>query len=254
VRHLALPLYALACAAFLFETTDWDLRTCGPFWNPESGGWVGEDAFWANGLLHDGGKWAIVAWASSALILFLASLRSRRLARWKWPALYLLLCTGLGTGAVGILKATTGRHCPREMSAFGGTVPYTTLFDGLPPNTPRGNCFPSGHASGPLSLLGLYFVARARRVRRPVLWLLPGLVLGSLYALGQHARGAHFLSHDLWAAAVCWLVALGLASAFGEDRLASREPGGSPAWAPASSPDSDTVGETGLGWARPPAD
>jgi membrane-associated PAP2 superfamily phosphatase len=105
-----------------------------------------------------------------------------------------------------------------------------------------------------LSLLGLYFVARARRVRRPVLWLLPGLVLGSLYALGQHARGAHFLSHDLWAAAVCWLVALGLASAFGEDRLASREPGGSPAWAPASSPDSDTVGETGLGWARPPAD
>jgi membrane-associated PAP2 superfamily phosphatase len=245
VRHLALPLYALACAAFLFETTDWDLRTCGPFWNPVSGRWVGEDAFWANGLLHDGGKWAVVAWASSALILFLASLRSRRLERWKWPALYLLLCTVLGTGAVGILKATTGRHCPRELTAFGGTVPYTTLFDGLPPNTPPGHCFPSGHASGALSLLGLYFVARARRVRRPVVWLLPGLVLGSLYALGQHARGAHFLSHDLWAAAVCWIVALGLAWAFGERRLASFEREPAPAWNLASNLDATTTPAAG---------
>jgi membrane-associated PAP2 superfamily phosphatase len=96
-----------------------------------------------------------------------------------------------------------------------------------------------------LSLLGLYFVARARRVRRPVVWLLPGLVLGGLYALGQHARGAHFLSHDLWAAAVCWIVALGLAWAFGERRLASFEREPAPAWNLASNLDATTTPAAG---------
>jgi membrane-associated PAP2 superfamily phosphatase len=35
-------------------------------------------------------------------------------------------------------------------------------------------------------------------------------VIGIIFAIGQEARGAHFLSHDLTSALVVWVVLLGL--------------------------------------------
>ena len=43
-----------------------------------------------------------------------------------------------------------------------------------------------------------------------MLFLLPGMVIGFTFALGQQARGAHFISHDLWTLSLCWFGALGL--------------------------------------------
>ena len=111
------------------------------------------------------------------------------------------------------------------MSIYGGAVPYTRLFEGTPAGYPRGRCFPAGHASGAFSLVGLYFVARARRSRRAAWWLAPAVLLGAAFALAQQARGAHFLSHNLWAAAVCWYAALALSAAFGR-RLAGTDASG----------------------------
>jgi membrane-associated PAP2 superfamily phosphatase len=37
-----------------------------------------------------------------------------------------------------------------------------------------------------------------------------GLAAGLIFGLAQQLRGAHFLSHDLWALAISWLVALAL--------------------------------------------
>ena len=31
-----------------------------------------------------------------------------------------------------------------------------------------------------------------------------------LFGFSQQLRGAHFLSHDVWSAAICWLTALGV--------------------------------------------
>ena len=67
------------------------------------------------------------------------------------------------------------------------------------------------------SLLALYF-ATFLYFRRPALMLLPGLVVGWVFALGQQARGAHFLSHDLWSLTVCWFGALGMFLAFRPER------------------------------------
>lgn len=33
------------------------------------------------------------------------------------------------------------------------------------------------------------------------------LTLGLVFGIGQQLRGAHFLSHDLWTAWLCWLCA-----------------------------------------------
>jgi membrane-associated PAP2 superfamily phosphatase len=40
--------------------------------------------------------------------------------------------------------------------------------------------------------------------------LAAGLAVGVLFAFGQEARGAHFLSHDLTSAILVWYVQLGL--------------------------------------------
>ena len=36
------------------------------------------------------------------------------------------------------------------------------------------------------------------------------IALGAAFSIGQEARGAHFLSHDLTSAAIVWFVQLGL--------------------------------------------
>ena len=55
----------------------------------------------------------------------------------------------------------------------------------------------------------IYFAAW-RYVRRPAWFLLPGLRVGEAFGLAQQVRGAHFVSHDLWTAALAWFLALGL--------------------------------------------
>jgi membrane-associated PAP2 superfamily phosphatase len=212
---VGLPLLVLVGGALLFELTDLDLAASRLFYDASGQRWMGKDAWWANELLHTGGKWLIVVLASGALFAFALSFRYRGIAKWRSAALYLALCIGLGTGLVAAAKEVTDRHCPRAMDVFGGSVPYTRLFEGTPAGHPRGRCFPAGHASGAFSLVGLYFVARARRSPRAGWWLAPAALFGAAFAFTQQARGAHFLSHNLWAAGICWYAALALSIGFG---------------------------------------
>jgi membrane-associated PAP2 superfamily phosphatase len=55
-----------------------------------------------------------------------------------------------------------------------------------------------------------YFVFRDLS-RHAARWALAGaIVVGIAFSIGQEARGAHFLSHDLTSAAIVWFVQLGL--------------------------------------------
>jgi membrane-associated PAP2 superfamily phosphatase len=40
------------------------------------------------------------------------------------------------------------------------------------------------------------------------------MIAGLAFGLAQQWRGAHFMSHTLWSAAVCWGVALAVKSAW----------------------------------------
>ena len=53
--------------------------------------------------------------------------------------------------------------------------------------------------------------------RYPAIYLLPGFLVGFTFAFGQEARGAHFISHDLWTLSLCWFGALGLFVLFQPD-------------------------------------
>ena len=74
-----------------------------------------------------------------------------------------------------------------------------------------GHCFPSGHASGRLLPVRLLFRRPALGNRRfACAGLGRALATGMAFGMVRVAQGAHFLSHNLWSALVCWLVILAL--------------------------------------------
>jgi membrane-associated PAP2 superfamily phosphatase len=69
-----------------------------------------------------------------------------------------------------------------------------------------GGCFPAGHASAAFAYVGGYFVLRRASVRAAALWLSVALVAGLVLGVSQQMRGAHYMSHTLWTAWICWVV------------------------------------------------
>lgn len=210
--HGLLPFGIFAVTAWIFAVTDWDFRLSDPFFDPLLRVWPYKRSWWAGGLIHTGGKYLVLLIGISALLVYAGSFVRRTWRRLRNPALFLCLCIGLSTGLVALGKQFSNRHCPWDYDRYGGTVPYGGLFAEPPAECGPGRCFPAGHAAGGFALVGLYFVSR--RKARALAGLGAGLLLGSLFGFGQVARGAHFASHNLWTAAICWAVSLGLYGLF----------------------------------------
>ena len=135
------------------------------------------------------------------------------LRRWRQPAGFLVLSIALGTGAVALLKETSNVDCPQSLAEFGGQQPYVRLFAEqatLP--CPARDASPGGHSSSGFALFGVYCLCLKRSRRQALAALALALTVGGLFAFGQQARGAHFLSHDIWSAAIVWFACLGVFS------------------------------------------
>lgn len=208
--HLVVPVAVFLLAAVLCELTDVDLLLADRFFDFFKGEWPARESWWAQWLIHKRGRDLIAVIAGGSLFVWIASFLWTRFRAIRWQVLYLFLSICLATGAVTAGKKLTGRHCPWDMERYGGQVPYTRLFEATPAACAPGNCFPAGHASGGFSLFAGYFAWRDRRPRVARRWLFSGLLLGSIYGYGQMARGAHFFSHNIWTAIICWLIPLGL--------------------------------------------
>lgn len=173
-------------------------------WIATPQGFPWRDSLLASGLLHDGGR--LLGWAVLSLLVWDAA---RPLAEGpsraeRARAIRVVLA---GLLLVPLLKRFSATSCPWDLAEFGGTVPYvphwiTGLTDGGP-----GHCFPSGHAVAAFAFLGVYFLWRPHRPRvaRAVLVLVLGA--GLAFGWAQWARGAHFVSHILWSAWLCWVIA-----------------------------------------------
>ncbi|HYG08284.1 MAG TPA: phosphatase PAP2 family protein [Stenotrophomonas sp.] len=172
----------------------------------EGGHWALRDAWFTSHLIHRTGRWLTfvgVAW------VLIATIRA-----WRAPAnphrrawLALLLSLGLSTGLVSLFKHLTHMDCPWDLTRYGGGRMFFGLLESRH-GIPSSGCFPAGHAGSGYAWVALYFFALAvdPRWRWPALAL--GLGTGLVFGFSQQLRGAHFLSHDLWALALCWVVPL----------------------------------------------
>ncbi len=165
--------------------------------------------FWAERVLHDGGQRVMIGMALLAAGTWVASLRVARLRAWRRLLAYILMVVLLSVGTTNLCKEISNMDCPWDLVEFGGRRIQFGLLQDKPDDTPRGRCFPGGHSSGGFALFALFFVGRQLGCRRAWLSLTPACVIGVVFALDQWARGAHFPSHDLTTAYLCWMIALG---------------------------------------------
>ncbi len=208
-RHFWWPLLAAITILFLLEQTTIDLWLADRWYALEGGQWAWRNHWISYELIHHHGKQLIIAIGLAALSLAILSFFRQRLRAWRAPMFYLFTTMAVVPALIASFKHISPVDCPWDLSRYGGDLPYVRTFDHHLAVTSMGHCFPAGHASGGFILLAMYFAALPF-VRRPARFLLPGLVIGWTFALGQQSRGAHFLSHDLWTLALCWFGALGM--------------------------------------------
>lgn len=130
-----------------------------------------------------------------------------RTLRLRWWLLTLLCAL-----AIALLKRHSLVSCPWSLAEFGGSahrLAHGTLAawwgagDGGP-----GRCFPAGHVSNAFAFVGGTLALRPVSARAARAWLLAVCALGALLGLTQLLRGAHFLSHSLWTAWICWTLSI----------------------------------------------
>lgn len=196
---------AVALAALLgllaWEYSGLDLTLTRWIGSPTGFAW--RDDFVASRLLHDGGR--MLAWTLLALLVFDA-IRSGRTAPSRGERLYAVGTVLVGLVLVPMAKRFSATSCPWDLAEFGGRAAYVAhwlpgLADGGP-----GHCFPSGHAVAAFAFFGVYFCWRTRRPALARFALVGVLALGAAFGWAQWVRGAHFISHTLWSAWLCWVI------------------------------------------------
>lgn len=199
-RDLAWTLAALL-ALLLWEVAGLDLATV-RLWG-DAHGFAWREAWLTSKALHEGGR--LLAWALFGLML---------LDLWRlWldgpsraERLRAVLATVAALLLVPTLKRASSTSCPWDLAEFGGLARYVPhwqlgVFDGGP-----GHCFPSGHAAAGFAFFSLYLLWREHRPGLARALLVGVLLMGALFGWAQLARGAHYPSHSLWSAWLCWVV------------------------------------------------
>lgn len=173
-----------------------------------SSGFEWRDHWLTAKVMHQGARW--VGWAFFGFLLasvwrpglLVAVVPRRERICWIGTTLF---CVAL----IPLLKRASATSCPWSLAQFGGEVvryvPHWVL--GIQDGGP-GGCFPSGHASTAFALLPGWFAIRDYAPRAARMFLILVLVCGSVLAWVQMMRGAHYLSHSLWTAFICWTVSV----------------------------------------------
>lgn len=210
-RHLRAPLIVFVLLAGVLASTTFDLSIAhAAFFDESQGRWIGATSWWTNDLAHRDGTWLVRIVALCSLTLWMATWLHPHLMALRRAALYFFLAIVLSVGVVGLLKTLTNVDCPRDLSEFGGPFPFIHLFQDRPDTLRHARCFPAAHASSGYALMALYFALRERSRNAARAGLAAGLLLGLVFGIAQQARGAHFVSHDLWSAMLVWTISLSL--------------------------------------------
>lgn len=114
--------------------------------------------------------------------------------------------------SISLLKHFSLTSCPWDLQLFGGMADYVSHWAWGVADRGGGKCFPSGHASSAFGFLAAslpFLLSNASLLQRHGRRLLALTVLiGLVFGLTQTVRGAHYPSHTLWTAWICWTVGL----------------------------------------------
>ena len=197
---------ALACVLLLaWDASGLDLTLARAFGDAQ--GFALRNNAFLQLVLHDGMKH--LAWLLALLLCLglgwpvgpLETLPFARRLQWVLSALLAWAC-------VALLKTGSHTSCPWDLQQFGGVARYLSHWQGWQQGDGGGGrCFPAGHATTGFAFVGGYFALRERWPAQARIWLGAAMGIGLVLGLSQQLRGAHFMSHTLWTAWICWTVA-----------------------------------------------
>lgn len=182
-----------------------DLDVARRFGSAAGFGW--RDAWLTRRLIHDGST--LVACAALAMLVvslarapaFMGAMPRSIRVRWIATTLASLL-------VVVALRQQSGVSCPWSLKEFGGVASAWTAWSWLGGNDGGpGQCFPSAHAAIGFAFLCGWHALRPYAPRAANAWLIASLAFGLALSATQVVRGAHFVSHCLWSAWLCWATA-----------------------------------------------
>jgi len=178
-------------------------------------------------VMHEGAKWLswLLIFVLFAAIRWPRSFLRRLALRERVQLAFTVLASVL---AVSLIKTSSHTSCPWDLEVFGGVARYVSHWSWGVRDGGPGDCFPAGHASAAFAYAGGWFALRRRAPAVARIWLAGALAAGLLLGLGQQLRGAHYMSHTLWTAWICWTTAfaidavLRMISTYRADRFAGR--------------------------------
>jgi len=204
--HLALVPLAWILLAWFFADSGLDRAVTDLFYDAHLARFPAHDSYWLELLGHRIAKISIWVVALGMLAAAFAAKLGGRNAHEQRAFLLALLAMALGPLIVLTLKHATGHHCPWDLIAYGGFAEFSREW--FVASADAGRCFQSGHASAGFALISLYFLGRVvDRPRLAYIGLLAALLVGAAFSAVRVVQGAHFVSHNLWAAAIDWFAA-----------------------------------------------
>ncbi len=205
--YILFPFFILL-SGVVAEYSGLDLALVSPFYSFPLHTWPLKAHWLTSQLLHKDGRLLVDLMALLIFIVFVLSFFVERFKSYRKGAGYLLVASLLGPALVAIGKDATHIYSPWDLQLFNGTQPYIRLFDHVPEGARVGHAFPAGHSSSGFALFSLFFLAKEYKPHLQIHALLVTLLIGFSFGLAQQMRGAHFLSHDLFSLAICWISAL----------------------------------------------
>jgi uncharacterized membrane-anchored protein/membrane-associated PAP2 superfamily phosphatase len=157
-------------------------------------------------VLHQGVlpfSWLLVLWIT--LGVWWPTLGQQRMpapARVLWA-----MSSWIALLVIDLMKLASRTSCPWDLAEFGGNAVHVSHWAWGVLDGGAGHCFPAGHATAGFVFLTGFFAWRQHDPALARRWLLGALLAGGVLGLSQQLRGAHFASHTLWTAWICWTIA-----------------------------------------------
>ncbi len=214
IRHVFYASVSLIICVLWFELTPTDMWLQKLLYHESTRSWLWDRTERISQfLLYDGIKVLIVIFGLGMIAGLFVMRKSTFVRQYRKGIVIVSLSLILVPLTVAGLKATTNVACPRDLTEFGGNIPYIKLFDRYPPGEipqQRQRCYPAGHASGGFALMSLFFLFHTARNRKRA--LLFGITTGWLMGTYKMLIGDHFLSHTIVSMLLAWLIICAIAA------------------------------------------
>jgi membrane-associated PAP2 superfamily phosphatase len=199
-------LLSAVCMLLVFELTPLDVWLADGYF--VGGNFVGKGNWWLDVFSHKWVKWTMIL---LALLVWLRGAGRPLSPRWRQdqPS---LACSRLrhavGSGHCRRVEAFQRlRIVPGMCCATAARLHTSNCWSGRQ-SPSRGAVFRLDMPPAGFALFGFVLLWRGRNRRRANLAWWFAFTAGFVLGWGQQMRGAHFLSHTLWSAWVCWAVCL----------------------------------------------